>query len=60
MKNNNKMSQASKVIKMNEFRKKMIQLHNGQNLAEWIETSKMDYNGLKFRKGLNKEVIHTG
>ena len=54
------MSQVNKVMKMNEFRKKMIQLHNGQNLAEWIETSKMDYNGLKFRKGLNKEVIHTG
>ena len=47
-------------MKMNEFRKKMIYLYIGRNLVEWIETSEMDYNGLKFRKGLNKEVIHTG
>ena len=54
------MSQVNKVMKMNEFRKKMIYLYIGQNLVEWIETSEMDYNGLKFRKGLNNEVIRTG
>ena len=39
------MSQASKVMKMNEIRKKMIYLYIGRNLVEWIETSEMDIMG---------------